>query len=133
LTDAQRKILANRQEHHLFLDEEGRYELVPIEEIRGVAEGAVKAYRFHRAGRPQDTYLLLWAVDADVTLRLAVGPDRLSVMRPFGTRLAVEGSGIETVVAVGDRMYLELAGLEAAGAERVLRESETAVGSASGS
>ena len=133
LTGAQQKILANRQEHHLFVNEEGHYELVPIEEIRDVAEGAVKAYRFHRAGWPKDTYVLLWAVDDDVTLRLPVGPDRLSIRRPFGSRLPVEGSGTEAAVVVGGRMYLELAGLEAAGAERMLRESERVVGSASGS
>lgn len=121
LTEAQRKVLANRQEHHLFLNEKGRYELVPIEEIHGVAGGTVKAFWLFRAGRSEKTYVLLWAVNKDVTLRLGVEADRLRVMRPFGTRVPVGGSGSEAVVTVGSRTYLEFAGLDAADVERVLK------------
>ena len=38
------------QEHHLFVNERGEYELVPIREVPGVAGGRVKAFLFQRAG-----------------------------------------------------------------------------------
>ena len=53
----QRRILADRREHHLFVNEQGQYELVSVTQVP--LEGiAVKAFTFQRASRPKDTYVL---------------------------------------------------------------------------
>jgi hypothetical protein len=104
LTLAQRRILADRREHHLFLDENGRYELVPIKEVPGVAQGAVMAYLFRRMAKPDDVYVLAWAVDGRLRLRLPVA--RLTAMRPFGTPHPCESVGDSSEVQVGPRTYL---------------------------
>ena len=109
LNAIQRRILADRQEHHLFLNERGEYELVPITEVP-VADAAVRAYCFKRDSHPDDTYVLLWTIDKDVELRLPVAENSLRLMRPFGTELPVHGSENETVVAIGGRSYLVFAG-----------------------
>jgi hypothetical protein len=105
LTPTQLRILDNRQEHHLFLNERGEYELVPITEVP-VANIPVKAYSFKRKSHPHHTYFLLWAVDQDVELRLPVNPDSVRLMRPFGTELPVARSDTATVVTIAGRSYL---------------------------
>ncbi|NLF72007.1 MAG: hypothetical protein GX575_23490 [Candidatus Anammoximicrobium sp.] len=119
LSETQRRILADRREHHLFLDEQGRYELVEIEELPGVAQGAVKAFLFRRAAHPEDAYVLIWTVEGQLRLRF---PDaRLAAMRPFGTPLTcVRGDG-GVEVPVGARTYLVLRNADRASARQVVR------------
>ncbi|HUT92098.1 MAG TPA: hypothetical protein VMY37_21570 [Thermoguttaceae bacterium] len=119
-TEVQREIVGNRREHHLFVNEEGQHELVEIEEIPNVAGGSVKAYQFRRPARPDDAYLLLWAVTDEAELRLPVSPDRLTAMRPLGKRLPVKQEGGQSVVRVGSRMYLLLPGMKADTARELL-------------
>ncbi len=123
-TDVQRRIVAGRQEHHLFVNERGQHELVAIEEIPNVAGGSVKAYQFRRPAQPDDAYLLLWATADDAELRLPVPPDRLTAMRPFGKRLPVKEEGGRSVVQVGNRMYLVLPGTKAERARELFAETE---------
>ena len=54
----QEHLLRLGPEHHLFINEKGNHELVACDEIPRVADGAVKAYRFCRSSRPNDTYVL---------------------------------------------------------------------------
>ena len=124
LSEAQRAILADRREHHLFINERGRYELVPVDEIPDVAEGSVKAYTFTRAVRPNDAYLLVWAVDDEVKLRLPLAPDRLSRMRPFGHPLPVDREGNRAVVSISNREYLVLPGTSVDQAGQILRGAQ---------
>lgn len=120
LTESQRRILADRREHHLFINEQGRYELVEIEELPAVAQGAVKVYLFHRAGRPEDTYVLAWAAEGQVRLRVPRG--QLVAMRPFGTPLPIAGDDRSSEVRVGPRTYLVLPTTDRAAARRLLRQ-----------
>jgi hypothetical protein len=99
------------QEHHLFLNEQGEYELAPIREIPAVAGGRVKAFLFQRQTQPDDTYAVLWANQGELNLVMPVSPERLTVMRPFGTRLSFEKGESSAVVSVGNRCYLRLAGI----------------------
>jgi hypothetical protein len=122
LTPVQRRILANRQEHHLFVNEQGQYELVPIAELPVTGEG-IKAYWFRRASRPNDTYVLLWAVDGNVELRWPVAGDSVRAMRPFGTELPVRQSGHATVVTIGGRCYLVFVDSDPERVARVLAEA----------
>ncbi len=111
LTAAQRKMFHNLEEHHLFINEKGEHELVAIHEIPGVANDVFKVYSFRRIGYPNDTYVLIWAIADEADLLLPVAPDRLTVMRPFGTGLPVGTDGGKAVVRVADREYLVLAGM----------------------
>jgi len=112
LTDAQRQELKNLdREHHLFINEEGRHELVALDEIP-VAGGLFKAFGFCRAGRPDDTYLLIWAVGPQADLVLPGVADRLVAMRPFGNRLTVKVEGKNAVLPIAGRTYLVFAGTE---------------------
>jgi hypothetical protein len=99
------------QEHHLFLNERGEYELVAIDEISDVANGFCKAYSFQRTTRPNDSYVLLWAVKGKGDLLMPIGPGRIRAMRPFGKQLPVRTEGEAAVVPIGDRSYLYLVGV----------------------
>jgi len=108
-TNAWSKADFNDQEHHLFLNEKGDYELVPIQEVRGVAGGGVKAFIFQRGSQPHDTYVLAWATEAETRLKLALSPRVLTVMRPFGTTAPFETEQSSVVVPLSTRRYLRLA------------------------
>ena len=111
------------QEHHLFVNEQGEHELVAINEIPDVADGFFRAYSFRRKTRPDDTYILIWAVSGEADLLLSVAPDRLTVMKPFGTKLPVEVKDGKAVVPVGGRKYLILAGMKEDVAIKLLRQA----------
>jgi hypothetical protein len=106
LTPVQREILAQRREHHLFVNEQGRYELVEIKEAPAASGGVLKAYWFQRASEPADTYALVWAVRGEAKLRLPVAAERVTVMRPFGKPSPVKQEAGQTVITVGNRHYL---------------------------
>jgi len=124
LTPAQlEKLLAPDQEHHLFVNEQGEYELVAIDEVAGLADGRLKAYTFERASRPGVAYVLLWSTGDDVTLRLPVAGDRLTAARPFGSPWPVRAEAGHATVRIGARTYLAI---EAANPEQtrgLLREA----------
>ena len=130
LTDAQRRALQHLdQEHHLFINEQGRYELVPIRELPAVAGGqACRAYAFTRKSRPGDTYVLVWGTGGEVDLTLDVPAARLTVMRPFGTKRPVSAHRGRVKLVIGDRCYLVLAGMDVARVTRVLRNAQSVAG-----
>lgn len=104
LTPSQRRILADRREHHLFINEQGRYELVEIEPSPEIAQGTVKAFLFRRAAKPDDTYVIAWTVSGELHLRLA--GRSVVAMRPFGAQLPGTVSERWTDVPIGPRTYL---------------------------
>ena len=129
LNPMQQQIVAKRAEHHLFVNERERYEMVEVEEIPNLADGEIKAFAFQRATQPADTYVLLWATGDDVQLRLPVTPDRLFVMRPFGNRLPIQADGDGALVPIGDRTYLRLIETDVQATLRLLRTTRrTAAG-----
>ncbi|OHB65073.1 MAG: hypothetical protein A2Y77_11865 [Planctomycetes bacterium RBG_13_62_9] len=123
-TDAWGKGTFSDQEHHLFLNERGQYELAPIREVPAVADGRVKAFLFHRASQPDDTYVVLWANQGELNLTLPMSPEHLTVMCPFGTRLPFEKGASGVIVPVGSRRYLRLAGIGADRAIQILNEAK---------
>jgi hypothetical protein len=122
--DAWSKGTSNDQEHHLFLNERGEYELVPIREVPAVAGGRVKAFLFQRSSQSDNTYVLLWANQGELNLALPVPSERLTVMRPFGTQLPLEKGGSSVVVPVGSRRYLRLVGIGTEQAIQILASAK---------
>lgn len=112
------------QEHHLFINERGEYELVPIQEVHDVAGGRVRAYLFRRVASPDDIYALVWAVKGEGTLRLEVSPERLTLMRPFGKKLAVTAVGGRSAVPAGSRRYVLIRSATADQATEIFRKAE---------
>ena len=117
LTPAQRRILADRREHHLFLNEQGRYELVEIEEVSGVAEGKIRAFTFHRAAKPGDAYALVWAAKGEQHVEFPLPAPQ--AMRPFGVP-----SGNSLEIVIGPRTYLFLPGMGSNQSKDYLRNAK---------
>ena len=124
LTPVERRILADRREHHLFINEQGRYELVELEEVPNVAGGRVKAFLFRRAARPADAYLLAWAREGELRLRLPVRG--LSAMRPLGKPVDCRADGEGSELVVGPRTYLLLRDTSLDAARRLVGSAQIA-------
>ena len=120
-TNVWSKATFNDQEHHLFTNERGEYELVPAREVSEMAGGLVKAYVFQRPEQANDTYVLLWARQGEMSLTLPVSSERLTVMRSFGKSVTFEKGRNSAVVPVGSRRYLRLTGIEIDQAIQILR------------
>jgi len=99
------------QEHHLFVNEQGEYELVPIREVPQVTAGGVKVFLFRRPSQAEDTYVVLWANEGQINLTLPVSPERLTVMRPFGALTPFGRQKDSAIVHIGNRCYLRLGGI----------------------
>jgi len=124
--DAWSKGVFNDQEHHLFFNEQGEYELVPVREVPQVAAGRVKAFLFHRLSESDDTYAVLWANEGRIDLTLPIFPEHLTVMRPFGAPVSFEKQGERAIVEVGNRRYLRLAGIGSDQAIHILNAARQA-------
>ena len=122
LTPAQKRILADRREHHLFRNEQGRCELVEVESVPNAAQGAVTAYLFRRASQPNCVYALAATAKDDVRLRI---PQRgVTAMRPFGANLVCRSVGDATEVTIGPRTYLVFADTTLEAARDLLRRAQ---------
>ena len=124
LTDGQRRILNDRREHHLFLNERGVYELVEIEEVAGVAQGAVKAYVFRRTRQPADAYALFWAVADETRLRLPADPGAIGIFRPFAVPRPFQSEDGRPLVSIGPRTYLLVRGAGTGDVRKMLAGAE---------
>jgi len=91
-----------------------------------VAGGCVKAFLFRRPAQPDDTYALLWVKEGETRLTLAVSPERLTVMSPFGVVQPCEPGTDSVTVAIDGRQYLRLAGI---GTDQAIHILTTAIGS----
>ena len=117
------------QEHHLFINEDGEYELVPIRQLDGVAGGhAPRAWLFTRETEPGAAYAILWE-DDDAELIVDFPAARLTLLRPFGVTLeGVREEEGRTRVMVGSRRYLRFEGLGVAEAGGVLQRARSSLG-----
>lgn len=111
------------REHHLFVNERGKYELVEITEVPNVAEGFFRAYSFRRASQPNVAYVLLWAVRGGATLAIDIPAARLTAMRPFGAKRPVESIGRKSAVTISDRTYLALKDIPVEQARKLLGQA----------
>ena len=101
LTPEQKESLKSAtQEHHLLVNGRGEYELVPVREIRGVADGCVSAFLFSRNGRRVVT---MWHNTGKG--RITFPPEFAFTLRkePDGESLATENGAFD----ISGRVYID--------------------------
>jgi hypothetical protein len=111
LTPQQKSALRNlRQEHLLLVNERGEFELVPYEQIEKVAgaDKPARAFVFERQG---SAWVVYWHTSGDGTLEIPIAAKRLKLMRELGKPLAVKGDGRATPLPLGERRFVQCAGV----------------------
>lgn len=130
LTPAEKTALKNLdQEHHLFINEKGAYELVPVIRLEEVAGGqAITAYLFTRESEPGATYVLMWHKTDACELTLDFPSVRLTLMRPFGKTLQLSGDATRSTVPVETRCYLRFGGTKSEEVAEILKRAKASGG-----
>ena len=108
LTGDQRMSLRNvEQEHTLLVDENGRFVLVPYDQIEEVAGSNApgRAFLFERNG---NVWAVYWHTSGEGFLELPLGAKQMTLMRDPGKPLAVKGNGKQTKLPLGERRYLRV-------------------------
>ena len=106
LTAEQKESLkSTTQEHHLLVNGGGEYELVPIREIRSVANGCVSAFLFSRKGRRVVT---MWHNTGKGRLSFPPGFEFTLRKEPDGEPLAVENGTFD----ISGRVYIDTDAVE---------------------
>lgn len=109
LSDEQKKELQNlEQEHHLLLNEQKQFELVPYEQITNIAGGSreVRAFMFQRKG---EHYVVYWHISGNRKLELPLNGKNVKIYKNIGQEVEIisDQNGLITV-PVNDRMYLKI-------------------------
>lgn len=93
------------QEHILLVDEKGRFELQPYEQIQGAAGGSrdIRAFLFDRSGK---TYVVFWHPSGKADLEMDVDPRRVHLFRDLGREMPVARTTAGVTIPYGDRQYL---------------------------
>ena len=100
LTPERKEALKSKtQEHHLIINGKGEYELVEIEEIKGVLGGKVKAFLFVRGG---ERYVAFWDASGERDVTFPQGFAFSLHAEPDASSLPVSGR----TVRLSSRVYL---------------------------
>lgn len=109
LSEEQKKMLRNvNQEHHLLLDEQGQFELVPYEHIHDAAGGSkeLRAFIFQRKG---DFYVVYWHISGDKKLTLPVAASSITLYKTLSEEESLESAGSNNVIVpVSNRRYIKV-------------------------
>lgn len=112
LTEKQKKELQSvDQEHHLLLDEEGGFELVPYTQITNVANNnkEVRAFIFERNG---EFYIIYWHISGDKQLELAFKTSDVKLYRNLDKEEEVTSNKENSIsVPVSHRRYLKVSNI----------------------
>jgi hypothetical protein len=113
------------REHILLIDETGRFELQPYEQIQDAAGGspAVRAFVFERR---QNTHIVSWHPFGEATLEMKVDAGSIRLYRDLGKEIPIQRSPGGVVVPCAGRQYLvmDLARSEALSVFRAARVVE---------
>ena len=124
LTDEQKKTLQNAdQEHHLLINEQNRFELIPYDQVRNVAGGSseIRAFVFERQ---KTYYAVYWHISGDKKLELQLNPSDITLYEKLGAEKPVlDAAEGRVVIPAGSRHYIKANGLSK---ERFLKALETA-------
>ena len=108
LTDEQKKMLQNNsQEHHLLINEQGEFELLPYDQIIDVAVGnkSIRAFCFKRKG---DAYVVYWHISDDKRLELPLRPSSIALYEELGEeKEVIRGTNNKVIIPVSSRHYIK--------------------------
>jgi hypothetical protein len=108
LTDEQKKMLQNNsQEHHLLINEQGEFELLPYDQIIDVAVGnkSIRAFCFKRKG---DAYVVYWHISDDKKLELPLNPSSIALYEELGEeKEVIRGTNNKVIIPVSSRHYIK--------------------------
>ena len=109
LTDEQKKELHNAdQEHHLLINEEGRFELLPYDQITNVAgenNKEIRAFIFERKG---DYYVIYWHISGYKQVELAVNHSDVKLYTNFGQEEQFESHNDGSIIIpANNRRYIK--------------------------
>ncbi|WP_298650091.1 hypothetical protein [uncultured Proteiniphilum sp.] len=108
LTDEQKKMLQNvGQEHHLLLNEQNRFELVPYDPIIDVAGKSreIRAFIFERKG---DHYVVYWHISGDKKLELSLNPSDITLYEKLGQeKMISSGTNHKIIIPASNRHYIK--------------------------
>ena len=107
LTQEQKiKLQDVEQEHHLLLNEQNQFELVPYEQIPRVAEGSkeVRAFLFQRKG---EYYVVYWHISGNKKLQLPLKSSDIELYKTLGKKEPVmaDPDG-NIIIPANDRRYI---------------------------
>lgn len=108
LTEEQKKMLQNvDQEHHLLINEQNQFELVPYDQVTDVAGGdkEVRAFAFQRKG---DWYVVYWHISGNKKLELPFKSSDITLCEKLGKEEVISsGTNNKIIVPVSNRHYIK--------------------------
>jgi hypothetical protein len=107
LTSAQKHELRNlEQEHTLLIDEGGRFELVPWEELKGLraSDRELRAFLFKRN---DNFWVAYWHPSGQSTLQISIGAKHIRLLREPGGIVQFNGDDHAVRLPLGERHYIE--------------------------
>lgn len=111
LTDGQRQQLRNlAQEHTVVVNEKNDLEIVPYEQLHGVAgeERPIRAFLFERNGKVYVTY---WHISGEATLEVPLPRTRVRLLQDLNKELPLQASSSGVLLPASNRRYLEVTGM----------------------
>lgn len=112
LTEEQKKMLQNvQQEHHLLINENNQFELLPYNQIDDIAGGnnEVRAFLFQRQ---KDYYVVYWHISGNQQLELPLKPADITLYEKIGQEETItSGNNNSIIVPIGQRRYIKANGL----------------------
>jgi len=111
LSAEQKKALRNlNQEHTLLVNEQGKFELVPCEQIAAVA-GADKPGRAFVFERNGTAYVAYWHTSGEAKIKVPLGARQVHLMKGLGKPEKLRGAGKTVILPLANKMYLECPGI----------------------
>jgi hypothetical protein len=112
LTEEQKNELKNtEQEHHLLLNEQNQFELVPYEQISGAAGNSkeIRAFIFQRKG---EYYVVYWHISGNKKLELPIDNNNVKLYENLGQEInLIPSQENQTIIPADSRRYLKVNGV----------------------
>jgi hypothetical protein len=111
LTQKQKLALRDlQQEHTLLIDENGKFALVPCDQIDNAAgaKAPVRAFIFEYK---KNIWVSYWHPSGEASLEIPLSAKQMTLMRELGKPLAIRGSGNKAKLPLGERRYLKFSNL----------------------
>ncbi len=107
-SDEQMKSLKNlSQEHILLINEQGKFDLCPYEQIKEVAAkgSALRAFIFERLGK---TYVVYWHTSGEGKLKLGINKAKVHLFKELGKEIPVKEKSNGIIIPASERLYLQV-------------------------